>query len=123
MSLTQQGQQAHQTAMERAHEIREKLKVGITQTALAKELGISPQRLSAILNKYRDPEPKPQGEGSQETGNYEQLVFEFPDEEENEEPQKEPWECPTCGIQVKEGQPFCWKCGQEFDWEGSNAPK
>ena len=120
MSLTQQGQQAHQTAMERAHEIRERLKVGITQTALAKELGISTKRLSQILNKYRDPEPKPQGEGSQETGNYEQLVFEFPEFAEEVE---EPWECPTCGIQVQEGQLFCWKCGQDFDWGKSNAPK
>jgi len=117
MSLTQQ-QQEHETAIERARELQKRLQVGITQTALAKELGISKQRLSQILSKYRERAGSP--ENNEE---YEQLTFEFPDEEENEEPQKEPWECPTCGIQVQEGQPFCQKCGQEFEWEGSNAPK
>jgi len=104
--------------MERAREFQKRLQVGITQTALAKELGISKQRLSQILSKYRE------GAGSPEANEkYEQLTFEFPEEEENEELPEEPWECPICGIQVKKGQPFCWKCGQEFDWEGSNAPK
>ena len=127
MSLTQQNQQEHQVAMERAREFQKRLQVGITQTALAKELGISKQRLSQILSKYREragsPENNEELEPPEGNEKYEQLTFEFPDEEENEEPQKEPWECPTCGIQVQEGQPFCWKCGQEFDWEGSNAPK
>ena len=127
MSLTQQQQQEHETAIERARELQKRLQVGITQTALAKELGISKQRLSQILSQYRRRAGSP--ENNEEPGSpevdakYEQLTFEFPDEEENEELPEEPWECPICGIQVKKGQPFCWKCGQEFDWEGSNASK
>ena len=127
MSLTQQNQQEHQVAMERARELQKRLQVGITQTTLAKELGISRQRLSQILSKYREragsPESNEELEPSEADEKYEQLTFEFPEEEENEELPEEPWECPTCGIQVKKGQPFCWKCGQEFDWEGSNASK
>ena len=56
--------------------------------------------------------PSSQGLNLKEKPAFEQLSFDFPDEDD------ESFECPQCSTPVKEGWTICPKCRQEFDWEG-----
>ena len=67
-----------------------------------------------IIEGYNDQQPEPE-EISDEAKEAETEAEDAPDEEKKPLEGEEVLLCPDCGVELKDGQKFCEKCGKEIE--------